>query len=252
LLSPLSVRKLKRGGNKLDDLSGHTKPLPGLPWAIYNGAWACHVAGKAWLEEPFMRLLARAVELEPASFAVIPDIVAGGADSLAFSLDWWSRHRNGLAADASPSWLLAVQDGMTVLEVRRALERHRLGGIFVGGSAGPGTPMWKWRTVHDWAELGLELGVRVHVGRVNGERRAALCHDLGVTSIDGSAVSRFAVNGTKMGRSCDGTEPVHPPPGPGRVGLPEALEREIAELEPVARHTIAKRRFQLALDAIDP
>jgi EAL domain-containing protein (putative c-di-GMP-specific phosphodiesterase class I) len=141
---------------------------------------------------------------------------------------------------------------MTVLEVRRALERHRLGGIFVGGSAGPGTPKWKWRTVHDWAELGLELGVRVHVGRVNGERRAALCRDLGVTSIDGSAVSRFAVNGTKMGRSCDGTEPVHPPPGPGRVGLPAALEREIAELEPVARHTIAKRRFQLALDAIDP
>jgi hypothetical protein len=80
----------------------------------------------------------------------------------------------------------------------------------VGGSAGKGTPDWKWKTVDQWAQLGLDLGVRVHVGRVNGERKAALCRDYGVTSIDGSCVSKYAVNATKMGRSSDGSEIIGP------------------------------------------
>jgi len=232
LLSPLTARKTKRGGHKLGDLSGHTSPLEGLPWAIDNGAWPCHIAGEAWRDGPFLRLLERAAGLPtPPSFAVIPDIVAGGESSLEFSIRWWTEHRNGIAA-ASPQWLLAVQDGMEIGQVRRALETNQIGGLFVGGSAGPNTPNWKWKTVHDWAELGLELGVRVHVGRVNGERRAALCRDLGVTSIDGSSVSMYSINGAKMGRSCDGSE---------------LLARDDGEIESLARYTIAKRRFEFAL-----
>jgi hypothetical protein len=210
LLSPLSARVVSKKGEpkrfKLDDMSGHTEPLGDLPYVLDNGVWPCHVSGEAWQERPFMQLLER---LGPGStFSVLPDIVGAGEASLASSLGWWRQHRSGAARGVS-NWMLAVQDGMTVDRVRDVVLEHGFG-IFVGGSAGPDTPNWKWTTVDQWAQLGLDLGVRVHVGRVNGERKAALCRDLGVTSIDGSCVSRYAVNATKMGRSSDGTEVVGP------------------------------------------
>jgi hypothetical protein len=210
LLSPVSARLVSKKGEpkryKLDHMSGHTAPLDGLPYVLDNGVWPCHVSGEAWQERPFMQLLER---LGPGStFSVLPDIVGAGGASLASSLSWWSKHRSGIAGNVG-NWLLAVQDGMTVERVRDVLLEHGFG-IFVGGSAGKGTPDWKWRTVDQWAQLGLDLGVRVHVGRVNGERKAALCRDYGVTSIDGSCVSKYAVNATKMGRSSDGSEVIGP------------------------------------------
>jgi hypothetical protein len=210
LLSPVSARVVSKPGEikrfKLDDMSGHTQPVPDLPYVLDNGVWPCHVSGEAWQERPFLQLLER---LGPGStFAVLPDIVGAGEASLASSLSWWAKHRSGIAGTVG-TWLLAVQDGMAVDRVRDVLLEHGFG-IFVGGSAGPGTPNWKWKTVDQWAQLGLDLGVRVHVGRVNGERKAALCRDYGVTSIDGSCVSRYAVNATKMGRSSDGAEPIGP------------------------------------------
>jgi hypothetical protein len=210
LLSPVSARLVSKPHEpkryKLDDMSGHTAPLDGLPYVLDNGVWPCHVSGEAWQERPFMQLLER---LGPGStFSVLPDIVGAGEASLASSLSWWSKHRSGIAGNVG-NWLLAVQDGMMVERVRDVLLEHGFG-IFVGGSAGKGTPDWKWRTVDQWAQLGLALGVRVHVGRVNGERKAALCRDYGVTSIDGSCVSKYAVNATKMGRSSDGTEVIGP------------------------------------------
>jgi hypothetical protein len=209
LLSPVSARVVSKPGElkrfKLDDMSGYTEPVPGLPYVLDNGVWPCHVSCEAWQERPFMQLLERLGT--GSTFSVLPDIVGAGEASLARSLAWWSKHRSGIAANVS--WLLAVQDGMTVARVRDVLLEHGFG-IFVGGTAGKGTPNWKWKTVDQWAQLGLDLGVRVHVGRVNGERKAALCSDYGVTSIDGSCVSRYSVNATKMGRSCDGTEVIGP------------------------------------------
>lgn len=221
LISPLSGRTLPCGGQGITDLSAHTAPLDGLPYGIDNGVWSCHVAGAPWRGRPFLRLLDRIGA--GASFAVLPDIVGGGEESLAFSLDWWRRNKGGVAGDVS-HWLLAVQDGMTADQVRAAVLEHGFAGVFVGG-----TTRWKWASLHEWAALGLDLGLRVHVGRVNGERRAALCRDLGVTSIDGSSVTRFAKNAPKMGRSCDGTETL-PDPRP-------------------ARHACATRRFEITLGA---
>jgi len=86
---------------------------------------------------------------------------------------------------------------------------------------------WKWSTVHEWTELGLDIGARVHVGRVNGQHRAELCRDIGAASIDGSSVSRFAVTATKLSKAHDGTET------PGQQ----------------SRHGIAGRRFEITLGA---
>jgi hypothetical protein len=233
LLSPLSTRVISKKDEprrvKLDDMSGYSKPVHGLPYVLDNGVWSCHEAGVRWSDEPFLRLVARFVDRDfKPEFVVAPDKIAAGNESLDFSLSWLAEKRSALG---DLPCLLAVQDGMTVERVREVLLEQQLAGIFVGGTAGKGTPNWKWKSLHEWAELGLELGLRVHVGRVNGQRRAQLCSDLGVTSIDGSMISRYAEKKADlMGKPCDGSEPVFDPPGPAS-----------------ARRMINERRFRLAL-----
>jgi len=61
----------------------------GMRYALDNGAWSAHQAG-----EPFdARAFEQALMLlgEGADWIVIPDVVAGGLDSLRFSLDWLPR-----------------------------------------------------------------------------------------------------------------------------------------------------------------
>lgn len=245
LLSPLSVRD-----GKVQDMSGHMHPIPGLPYVLDNGAWACFQAGVEWTPEPMLRLAGRLGLDCPGGyyreglgrgFCVLPDIVGGGQASLDRSLAFRDQHRNGPLADQIATWLLAVQDGMDPEHVRSLVEQHHLG-IFVGGSTA-----WKWETVHDWAEIGLDLGCYVHVGRVNTLRRAMLCRDLGVSSCDGSSVSRFSITAEKLSRAHDGENRPLPRPGRAREYLNAPTRQRIATIEPRARHTIAERRFQLAL-----
>jgi hypothetical protein len=254
LISPLSVRTVTTGAAeglhvkvkraKLADLSGHVHPLRDLPFVIDNGAWACHMAMQPWTEEPLLRLLERIGwgSANCPQWAVLPDIVGGGEASLDRSIEWLNRHRNGVTGEHT-QWLLAVQDGMAVDQVRAAVERYNLAGIFVGGTAGRDSPNWKWRTVHLWAELGLDLGVRVHVGRVNTIGRTQLCDQLGVSSIDGSSVSKFA-NSASDFAACDGDDRVLPR---SRENVSESLRQRIATVEPRARQAIAERKFRLAL-----
>ncbi len=64
----------------------------------------------------------------------------------------------------------------------------------------------------DWAELARERGAICHVGRVNSARRIHLCASAGVTSFDGSGVSRYAVE-IPQNPSCCG--PAVASAGPG-------------------------------------
>ncbi len=238
LLSPISTRKTATR-IQTTDMSGHATPVEGLPFVLDNGVWSCHEAAVEWIDEPLLRLVDRINhrDLKP-EFVVAPDIIAAGDESLAFSLGWLKAKRSRCG---DLPWLLAVQDGMQIERVREALLEHRLAGIFVGGST-----EWKWATVHAWSELALALGLRVHVGRVNGQRRAKLCSDIGVHSIDGSMVSRFAdKKAGLMAKSCDGLELMHEPPGPFAIrqaiaerGLRMALGRD--DLERLRRGKAAK------------
>ncbi len=214
LLSPLSNRE-----GRLVDMSGHMHPIPGLPYVLDNGAWPCREVGVPWKPAPMLRLLERLGA--GAEWVVLPDIVAGGEASLAHSLSFLADHPRELAG---LKLALAVQDGMTIESVRTALLENPVDLIFVGGST-----EWKWRTAHVWAALGHELGKRVHVGRVNGLRRAQLCRDMGIASVDGGSVTRYSVNATVMARAHDGAEPSGGGPGPA--------------------HAIATRQFRLALGA---
>lgn len=109
-----------------------TEGFEDLGIGIDNGAWSVrHTGGYPdALKRPFIRLLCALGDI--ADWAVPPDIVAGGAASLALSLRWlpWVlRH--------CPRALLAVQDGMTIDQVRPYLGADV--GIFVGGGGRHGS-----------------------------------------------------------------------------------------------------------------
>jgi len=106
-------------------------------------------------------------------FVVVPDIVAGGLTSLAFSAQW----RDDVP-DEFPAYL-AVQDGMTASDV--AAELARYDGLFVGGSLD-----WKLATAGAWVQLAHAHGKRCHVGRVGTAARVRWARALGVDSIDSS------------------------------------------------------------------
>jgi hypothetical protein len=152
----------------------------GFAYALDNGAWTAHANGQPFDEVAFLVAFERLGA--KADFAVVPDVVGGGAASLEFSLRWLDRLR-----PAPCPLLLAVQDGMAVADVA-SLVGPRLG-IFVGG-----TTEWKVNSVAGWGRLAGTTGAYLHVGRVNTRKRIVLCTAAGADSFDGSAVSRWAIH----------------------------------------------------------
>lgn len=158
-------------------------------YALDNGAWIFHEMSLGADFQPFIDAL---VTIGPrADFVAVPDIVAGGLDSLRLSARWlpWVLAHTELA-------LVPVQDGMEPGDVATMVGPRV--GIFVGGSFD-----WKWTTVSSWARFARERGVYIHVGRVNSAKRSNLCADLGVDSCDGSTVARFSKTASRMVRAVD-------------------------------------------------
>mgnify|MGYP003394195623 FL=1 len=151
----------------------------GFSYALDNGAWTYYQQGKTFDDRVFSLALKKYGP--QADWTTIPDIVAGGHQSLDFSLSWMAR-----VLDYSPYALLAVQDGLLPRDVVAFLGERV--GIFIGG-----TTAWKLDTMDQWGLLGKQLHCWVHVGRVNTCRRIARCASAGVTSFDGSSTSRFSV-----------------------------------------------------------
>ena len=149
-----------------------------MPWCLDNGAWTAHTQGTPWDEAGFRRLVS--AWGDGADWIAAPDIVMGGAASLARSLSWVDLLlAYGLV-------LIPVQDGMTADQLRPHVGPSV--GIFVGGSAD-----WKESSLPSWGALCASAGAHLHVARVNSARRVALCAAVGAHSLDGSSVSRFRV-----------------------------------------------------------
>lgn len=151
----------------------------GMPYALDNGAWTAFQQGTRFDESAFLR----AVDAvgEKADWIVIPDIVAAGKRSLDYSLAWLQRMKS-----LPTPLLLAVQDGMTPDDVRDYLSPAV--GIFVGGSS-----TWKEQTAVMWGKLSRRRNCRLHIGRVNSQRRISICAAAGANSFDGTSATRFAV-----------------------------------------------------------
>ena len=141
---------------------------------IDNGVYSAWKNNIAWDEKRFYEFLREFIPYKP-DFTVIPDIVAGGYDSLKFSL----KHIDGIP---HPRYL-AVQDGMQSDPIRKII--NKIDGIFVGG-----TVKWKMRTVGMWADTAHLHGIKCHVGRIGTFQGYALCDAWGVDSVDGTNPSR--------------------------------------------------------------
>jgi hypothetical protein len=104
--------------------------------------------------------------------AVTPDIVAAGMRSLAFSTQWRMSHK----LPSEWPWYLAVQDGMTVNDVKPHL--HLYAGLFLGG-----TDRFK-ETAFRWCELAHRYGKKFHYGRAGTPRKLMSAFKVGADSCD--------------------------------------------------------------------
>ncbi len=153
-------------------------------YAIDNGAWTAFQKKQTFNSLAFIRCVILLGAL--ADWVAVPDIVAGGKESLRLSLKWlpWVLLHAKRA-------LVPVQDGMEESDVRDLLSDRV--GIFVGGSTA-----WKLATMAGWCRLAKERNVWCHVGRVNSMRRIKTCQMSGATSFDGTNATRFSKNQPKL------------------------------------------------------
>jgi hypothetical protein len=162
----------------------------GFRYAMDNGAWSAYQQKREWNEQRFYA----AVEKfgRDADFVVCPDVVCGGAASLALSL----RHLPRLQQQTEQV-LFAVQDGMESSDIAPHVGASV--GIFVGGS-----DQWKEMSMERWGQLAREAGCWLHVGRCNTGRRVRLANLAGATSFDGTGPSRFsaALRAPNAARQC--------------------------------------------------
>lgn len=108
-------------------------------------------------------------------FVVVPDIVAGGEASLAWSATWRPFVAPGCAA------YLVVQDGMTPERVGEWLDEQPepYHGIFVGGLL-----EWKLETGAAWVRFAHARGMKCHIGRCGPPDRVRWALEIGADSID--------------------------------------------------------------------
>lgn len=147
-------------------------------WGQDNEEFARWRAGRPLDDNGFWEHMLRVYEdvqagrVPPPDFVVLPDIVAGGAASLARSVAWipW------LAPTGWPL-LFVVQDGMSLADVEAVLPD--VDGLFVGGSS-----EWKWATGAAWVDLAHRWGRPCHVGRVGTGKRALWAREIGADSWD--------------------------------------------------------------------
>ncbi len=148
-----------------------TESYAGEPWGFDNGAYGAWVRGIAFPVDDFERRLARAHRMPTLPLvAVTPDIVADGARSLEFSLEWRTQ-----LPDEWP-WYLAVQDGMKEEDVAEALPLFA--GLILGG-----TTAFK-RTAGLWCDLAHAAGKRFHYARASLPRRLDHACRVGADSLD--------------------------------------------------------------------
>lgn len=145
-------------------------PYPGEPWGFDNGAFRDWRNGRSFDESAYLRRLEVAYSAGMPYLAIVPDLVADGERSLAFSLSWLTR----LPSDWP--WYLAVQDGMTLAQVRMVLPKFK--GLFLGGSN-------KFKaTAYFWAGLAHGQGKHFHYGRAGTKRKLFHAVESGADSAD--------------------------------------------------------------------
>ena len=150
-------------------------PYPGEPTGFDNGAFDAWQKGTEFPEELFLRRLSEAEKVVVPRVAVVPDLVARGLESLEFSWNWFGARRE---LPVEWPWYLAVQDGMTLADVRGVI-RGGWAGLFLGGTNG-----FKQQTAWQWVELAHEFGLKFHYGRAGTLKKLRHAKQIGADSLD--------------------------------------------------------------------
>ena len=153
-------------------------PENGLDWMLDNGAYSCWINNLPFDGDKFIESFDKIeiARLYP-DFVVVPDIVAGGYDSLHFSLKWLNR------IPVNYNCYLAVQDGMkpdVIIDYCSLFD-----GLFVGG-----TLDWKLKSSSEWVQLSHENNIKCHIGKVGTFRRLIWAKNIGADSIDSSTFAQ--------------------------------------------------------------
>jgi hypothetical protein len=179
---------MKRNGwGNLHLANAFRMPKKGISWVLDNGAYSNWLHKKPFDETAFRESLIRIEKcISYPEFIVCPDIVAGGYDSLRFSLKWLNEIPAGYPV------YLAVQDGMQPDVISQYIELFD--GVFIGG-----TLDWKLETAKDWIKLAHRYNKKAHIGKVGTFKRLVWAKNIGADSIDSSTFVQ-ARKGKEFGR----------------------------------------------------
>jgi queuine/archaeosine tRNA-ribosyltransferase len=183
-------------GNKFGAMQ--TRDVFGSPdkhniWAFDNGAFADFKSGSSFNIKKYDKRIRQIEELINSGeitsplFAAIPDIVAGGNESLLRSLHFYNTcikdnalTRNEKSNYKILSWYLVVQDGMTIESISYALDRmKKVKGIFVGGSK-----PWKYENSVDIIKLAKSRKLKTHIGGIGSASKILWAKHIGADSVD--------------------------------------------------------------------
>lgn len=158
-------------------------PWPWFPFAMDNGAFSCWDRKKNLFDDAkwdamlpkWKRMLQWASpSIQRCRWAIVPDVPGDSKRTL----ERWPKYvQTVIDAEIPPA--IAVQDGMTVEDVKRLSPAPVV--ICVGG-----TDDFKWGTVEMWAKH----FKRVHVLRCNMPDKLQWLEDLGIESCDGTGWNR--------------------------------------------------------------
>lgn len=146
-------------------------------WALDNGAFINYKKGTPFDIELYLNAVDKSLKFPTLpDFTVLPDIVAGGIESLNFSAKFLNKIKG-------VQRYLAVQDGMTVKDVEPYMKS--IDGLFIGG-----TVPWKYKSMPVWVWLAHKYNKKCHVGRIGTLSGYQYCYNHHVDSVDGSNPTR--------------------------------------------------------------
>lgn len=147
----------------------------GGTWAADNGCYSAttYVGDDAW----WSWLVAMREHRQTCLFATAPDVVGDHEKTLARSTEWLPRIR-GLGYPAA----FVGQDGATP----ETVPWDQFDWLFIGG-----TTEWKLGlAARDLVSHAKSVGKRVHMGRVNSEKRLRYASFIGCETADGTFLAR--------------------------------------------------------------
>lgn len=175
VLQGASVDVLKKHGWHRMIIDRRIKPYPGERWAFDNGAYSFYRRGIPFQWKTFFKRLKMILSIGEPYFAVAPDVVKGGLESLSLSNYWMEYEKAGIIS----RWYLAVQEGMPFEAVEKAITTYNYAGLFLGSPN-----RFKLETGEIWRDMCYQYGIKFHYGRCGRRHKIRHAKYLKADSID--------------------------------------------------------------------